>query len=59
MLLRLIDEKGWTMKRDPRGGWRRVVPSPKPIKILEGPIINYLIDQEKLLLSLVAAEEYL
>jgi len=45
--LRLINEKGWTMKRDPRGGWRRVVPSPKPIKILEAPIINYLIEREK------------
>ncbi len=27
---RLAKEKGWVMKPDPRGGWRRVVPSPDP-----------------------------
>lgn len=26
----LEKEKGWVMKPDPRGGWRRVVPSPNP-----------------------------
>lgn len=45
--LRLIKEKKWSMKKDPRGGWRRVVPSPAPIKILEAPIVNYLVEREK------------
>src|SRR5437867_4126992 len=27
--------KGWKMVLDQRGGWRRVVPSPKPIEIVE------------------------
>jgi len=35
--------EGFKMKKDPRGGWRRVVPSPRPIKIIESDIINKLI----------------
>ena len=31
----LADEKGWVMKEDAGRGWRRVVASPKPIKIVE------------------------
>ena len=31
---KLKEEKAWTFQQDPRGrGWRRVVPSPKPISI--------------------------
>ncbi len=36
---RLSEEKGWVMKKDPRGGWRRVVPSPEPIDIVERDVI--------------------
>ncbi|MCE4627919.1 MAG: carbamate kinase [Desulfurococcales archaeon] len=32
---RLMREKGWIMKPDPRRGWRRVVPSPEPRHIIE------------------------
>ena len=32
---RLMKEKGWIMKPDPRRGWRRVVPSPEPRHIVE------------------------
>ena len=28
------------MKADPHGGWRRVVPSPKPYSIVETPVID-------------------
>ena len=31
----VADEKGWVMKEDAGRGWRRVVASPKPIKIVE------------------------
>ncbi|MBR2839729.1 carbamate kinase [Candidatus Saccharibacteria bacterium] len=33
--LKLAEEKGWTVREDAGRGWRRVVPSPKPIDIVE------------------------
>jgi carbamate kinase len=41
---KLSEEKGWVMKVDPRGGWRRVVPSPDPIINLEMEAIKHLVD---------------
>ena len=38
-------KKGWVMKPDPRGGWRRVVPSPNPIDNLEVEAIKKLINE--------------
>ena len=40
---RLESERGYTMKADPHGGWRRVVPSPKPYSIVETPIVEQLV----------------
>jgi carbamate kinase len=40
---KLEEQRGWTMKADPHGGWRRVVPSPKPYSIVETPIVRQLI----------------
>jgi carbamate kinase len=37
-------ERNWTMKEDSNRGWRRVVPSPIPKKIIEGRIIRQLVD---------------
>lgn len=35
--------RGWTMAEDPgRGGWRRVVPSPRPITVVEGRAVRAL-----------------
>ena len=42
---RLMREKGWVIKKDPRGGWRRVVPSPEPIDIVEKEVILNLLNQ--------------
>ncbi len=40
----LMNEKGWVMKEDKaRGGWRRVVPSPKPVGVVEKEAIKRLI----------------
>lgn len=38
------DGKGYTVKEDSGRGWRRVVPSPKPVEILETYTINKLIN---------------
>jgi carbamate kinase len=37
------EQRGWAMRPDPHGGWRRVVPSPKPYSIVETPAIQQLI----------------
>jgi len=36
--------KGWTMREDSGRGIRRVVPSPRPLRIIEAPVINNLSD---------------
>ncbi len=40
---RLAEERGWVVKPDPHGGWRRVVPSPDPYSIVEGSVIRRLV----------------
>lgn len=37
---------GWIMKEDAGRGWRRVVPSPKPLKIVELEVIKTLVDND-------------
>ena len=41
---KLMKEKGWVMKEDPRGGWRRVVPSPEPIDIVEKDVLKKMVE---------------
>ncbi|MDU1350419.1 carbamate kinase [Clostridium butanoliproducens] len=41
---KLMQEKGYTMKEDSNRGWRRVVPSPMPVSVVEEPIIKTLVD---------------
>lgn len=40
---RLHRERGWHIMRDAGRGWRRVVPSPIPLTIIEQDIISYLL----------------
>lgn len=42
---RLMAEKGWIMKEDAGRGWRRVVPSPKPLEIVEKEVVRMLIER--------------
>lgn len=37
--------KGWKMVYDPRGGYRRVVPSPRPVDVVEKEILAKLVAQ--------------
>lgn len=39
---RLAGERGWVVGPSPDGGWRRLVPSPRPYSIVEGPVIRQL-----------------
>jgi len=48
---KLIKEKGWIMKPDPRGGWRRVVPSPDPRGHVEAEVIKKLVDEGYIVIS--------
>ncbi len=42
--LELIKEKGWTMKEDSGRGWRKVVPSPKPLEIIQLGAVRLLLE---------------
>ncbi len=42
---KLAEEFGWTVKPDPRGGWRRVVPSPDPKGHVEIEAVKKLLDE--------------
>ena len=40
---KLEEQREWVMKEDPHGGWRRVVPSPRPYSIVETPVVKRLV----------------
>lgn len=40
----LSKERGWVLRPDPRGGWRRVVPSPEPLGNVEIDAIKTLLE---------------
>jgi carbamate kinase len=48
---RLAASQGWTVKRNGDHGWRRVVGSPQPLQILNGPTIRQLIEQGKVVIA--------
>ena len=48
---RLEAERGYTMKADPHGGWRRVVPSPAPYSIVETPVIARLVADDVIVIA--------
>lgn len=40
----LEKENGWTVVEDAGRGWRRVVPSPRPLEVVEWPAIRAMLD---------------
>jgi carbamate kinase len=41
---RMAKEHGWHVVEDSGRGWRRVVPSPRPVAVVEAPLIRALVD---------------
>lgn len=50
---RLNQNKGWIFKPDPKmtDGWRRVVPSPQPMRVLNSPVINQLVEAGNIVIA--------
>ena len=44
-------EKGWVMFEDAKRGYRRVVPSPKPVNIQQARIIKSMLDADEIVVS--------
>lgn len=47
---RFATERGWTVKEDPGRGWRRVVPSPIPLRILNSNVVRELLDKDRIVI---------
>ncbi len=45
------ETRGWKMKKDSNRGWRRVVPSPKPICAIEAKTINQLVNSGTIVIA--------
>ncbi len=50
---KLIEEKGWIFKEEVKadGGWRRVVPSPKPIRVMNEKVVENLVRQGNIVIT--------
>ena len=44
-------DSGWTLKEDAGRGWRRVVASPKPLRIVEEDTIRLLLEQDVVVIA--------
>ena len=47
----LEEERGWTVREDANRGWRRVVPSPRPLEVLELDAIRTLLESGALVVA--------
>lgn len=47
----LVNVRGWMVKEDPGRGWRRVVPSPKPIEMVEKNVIKKLVEDDMVVIA--------
>ncbi|MEA3558730.1 MAG: carbamate kinase [Candidatus Thermoplasmatota archaeon] len=48
---KLVEECEWVMKEDPGRGWRRVVPSPMPLKVLNSGSIEHLVNRGHIVIA--------
>ena len=49
--VKMSKECGWTVKKDPGRGWRRVVPSPMPLRVLNSGSIKHLVSQGHIVIA--------
>jgi len=47
----IIRDRGWVLKKDSDRGWRRVVPSPRPLQIVEKDTIRELISRGTMVIA--------
>jgi carbamate kinase len=47
----LVEEFGWTMKEDAGRGWRMVVPSPQPQKIIGREVVSHLLERNIIVIT--------
>ena len=47
----LEQERGWTLREEPGRGWRRVVPSPRPLEVVELGAIRTLLESGQLVVG--------
>ena len=45
------EDDGWAIAEDAGRGWRRVVPSPAPLQVVELPVIRQLLDNDTLVVA--------
>jgi carbamate kinase len=45
------DQQDWAMVEDSGRGWRRVVASPRPLEIIEEPVIRHLLEREVIVVA--------
>ncbi|MDJ0709475.1 MAG: carbamate kinase [Woeseiaceae bacterium] len=45
------ENDGWAIAEDANRGWRRVVPSPAPLEILEMPVIRALVESDTIVVA--------
>ncbi len=45
------EDDGWAVAEDSNRGWRRVVPSPTPLEILEMPVIRSLVENDTIVVA--------
>ncbi len=48
---RYAKERGWVVKKDANRGWRRVVPSPQPLSVVESETIKALVNQGTIVIT--------
>lgn len=48
---RLADARDWTVAEDAGRGWRRVVPSPRPIEVVEAPEVARLLASHEVVIA--------